>query len=77
MKWYKNHGYKVYADISGESKPKTIEGHRPDIIATKDGKEYIIEIETKQTASTDKKQHQAFRKYVEKKAGRKFRKKVI
>ena len=43
---YKEKGYSVSADIRGYSKPKTVSGYRPDVVATKDNREIIIEVET-------------------------------
>jgi len=75
--WYKSHGYKVQADLPGWKRPKKINGFIPDLIARKGKKEIIKEIETKDTNQKDKKQHEAFKKYAEKKIGRKFKKRVI
>ncbi len=74
---YKQRGYDVRADIPGEKKPKNIGGYIPDIIAKKGKKETVVEIETRKTATTDKKQQQAFKNYADKKSGRKFTKKII
>lgn len=75
--WYKSRDFKVKADLPGEEKPKKIGGFIPDIIAKKGKKEIVIEIETRQTANTDKEQQQAFRDYANKKKDRTFRKKII
>jgi len=75
--WYKNKGFGIKVDLPGEEKPKKINGFIPDIIATKGKKEIVIEVETKQTANTDKEQQGAFRNYANKKPGRIFRKKII
>ena len=75
--WYKKQGFKVKSDLPGEKKPKKIGGFIPDIIAKKGAAEVIIEIETKQSANTDKEQQQAFRDYANKNRNRNFRKKII
>jgi len=75
--WYKNHGFKVQADLPDWKKPKTIKGFIPDLIAKRSKKETILEVETRDTLKRDKKQHEAFIKYTKMKPTRKFRKKII
>jgi len=75
--WYESKGYGVAADLPGYKKPKTIGGFRPDIIAKKSKKEFVIEVETKQISKRDEKQHKAFSDYAQKSRRRDFRKKVI
>lgn len=53
-----------------------IGGFVPDVIAKKGKKEVVVEVETKQTANTDKEQQQAFRDYASKNKNRTFRKKI-
>lgn len=73
---YRGQGFKVSVDLPGEPKPKSIGGFRPDLIAKKGKKEIIVEIETPETAKIDKDQHDAFRGYANRKAARKFRKRI-
>ena len=75
-RYYKQQGYKVQADLHGHDQPKTINNRRPDVRATKGGKEVIVEVETPDSLSADKAQHSAFQKYAEGKSNTKFRKKV-
>ena len=55
-------GHTVKADVSGYSKPQTLYGVRPDIIAEKDGKRRIVEVETPDSLNTarDLKQKKIF-----------------
>lgn len=76
-KWYENQGFKVKADLPGWEKPKNIGGFIPDLIAKKGKKEIIKEIETKDTNEKDKKQHEAFKGYANRKKGREFKKKIV
>ena len=76
-KWYKNHGFKIEADLPDWNKPKKIGGFIPDLIAKKDKKEIILEVETKNTNELDKDQQKAFKEYSKKGKGRIFRKKII
>jgi Holliday junction resolvase len=59
-------GWNVKADIPGFEQPKPIglKGKIPDIVAQKGGAKKIIEIETPETISKDKKQHETFRRSV-------------
>ncbi len=56
-------GFKVKADVSDFSKPDTIGGYRPDVIATKGNQRKIYEVETPESVdkSRDKSQQNAFR----------------
>ncbi len=74
---YKGQGYKVKADISGYSKPRTIYGRRPDVIATKGARERIIEVETKSSMKSDVAQRNAFKRFVGLNKKRKFRTNVV
>ncbi|MFQ5715337.1 MAG: hypothetical protein ACE5GU_15030 [Candidatus Scalinduaceae bacterium] len=59
----KRQGYEVKADISGYSKPDTIGGYRPDVVAIKGGQRKIYEVETQDSVdkARDKNQQSAFR----------------
>lgn len=63
-KEFESKGYKVNADIIGYSRPKTIRGYRPDVIAKKGKLTKIVEIETSDSKGSkrDLKQMAAFRK---------------
>lgn len=74
---YKSQGWKVAADIVGYPKPKTIYRRRPDVIARKDKKERIVEVETPSSFKREKNQRRAFKRYSSKKKSRKFRTKII
>lgn len=56
-------GWNVRADVKGFSRPGTIGGYRPDIVATKGRERRIIEVETPDSVGSgrDIKQQQAFR----------------
>jgi len=57
-------GWKVQADIKGYDQPDSVgnKNRIPDIIARKGSTKKIIEVETSQTMSKDKKQHETFRR---------------
>ncbi|MCH7850773.1 MAG: hypothetical protein IH845_03980 [Nanoarchaeota archaeon] len=74
---YKSQGWKVRADISGYSKPKTIYNKRPDVIATKGAKERIVEVETKNSYKKDVSQRNAFKRFAGLDKKRKFRTSVV
>ncbi|MCH7519474.1 MAG: hypothetical protein IH964_10675 [Candidatus Dadabacteria bacterium] len=63
-KEFEQKGYDVEADIKGYSKPSTIGGLRPDVIATKEKERKIVEVETPDSLddARDLKQKEAFRK---------------
>lgn len=71
----KSLGFDVRADIRGFSKPKTISGYRPDIVAHKGKQQRIIEVETQESKNTarDEGQKAAFRKVASKDDGTTFR----
>lgn len=60
----KKDGYIVKADLPGYSKPDPIGKDRriPDIQAQKRGRTKLIEVETKDSLSTDRKQQSTFRR---------------
>jgi Holliday junction resolvase len=55
-------GYEVKADISGFKTPDGIgkNGRIPDVVAEKNGRKKIIEVETSKSLVTDKKQQATF-----------------
>lgn len=62
-------GYNVWADIPGFKKPRSIQGHRPDVEARKYGRGRVIEEgETRDTLEKDRSQQRVFEKYAEKKS---------
>lgn len=63
-------GWNVRADLSGWPRPATINGRRPDIIATKSGHTKIVEVETDR--GDDKKQHEKFRRHAGQKPNTQF-----
>ena len=65
-------GYKVKADLPGHPKPPKMRGHIPDIYATKGRKKLVREIETTNTITADKVQHQALQQAA-KQSGAEFR----
>lgn len=60
----KRMGFEVEADIAGFSRPGTIGGYRPDVVAKKPGDRRIVEVETEDSKNSarDLKQQQAFRR---------------
>jgi ribosomal protein S6E (S10) len=70
---YKSQGWKVQADVSGYSKPRTIFNKRPDVRATKGTRERIVEVETKSSMKTDVVQRNAFKRFAGLNNKRKFR----
>jgi len=74
---YKSQGWRVQADISGYSKPKTIFNRRPDVIATKGARERIIEVETRNSLKSDVPQRNTFKRFVSLNKKRKFRTSVV
>ena len=69
----------VQAAISGYEQPDAIGkgGYIPDIQAIKKGAERLIEVETKETVESDKKQHTAFRRRAAQKRRTTFRIEVV
>lgn len=59
----KTNGWKVKADVPGFTRPSTLNGSRPDIIATKGKYGRIIEVETKDSRKRDRQQHKNLRNY--------------
>jgi len=61
---YKKRGYDVNADLQGYSKPKSIGGYTPDVVARKGGQKTIVEVETPDSvnSSRDLMQQGAFKK---------------
>lgn len=59
----KKQGYNVKADIIGFSRPDTIDGFRPDVIAQKGNIRKIVEVETPDSVDSvrDQKQQKAFK----------------
>ena len=64
--------WKVKADIPGYKQPKTLNGSRPDIDATKGKKRRIIEVETPNSRFKDRQQHRNLRQYAKTKKNTKF-----
>ena len=64
-KYYESQGYTVLADIHGYEQPKTLEGRRPDVIATGNGEKVIVEVETRDSLDTDKSQRETFKEYAD------------
>lgn len=73
---YKSQGWKVAADVGGYSKPRTVYGRRPDVIATRGAKTRIVEVETKSSLPTDVGQRNAFKRFVSLNNKRRFRTRV-
>lgn len=74
---YKGQGWKVKADVSGYSAPRTIYGRQPDVIATKGKKTRIIEVETGDSYKKDISQRSAFKRYADHDNKRKFRTSIV
>lgn len=70
---YRQRGYSVRADLPGEKRPKKIGGFVPDIIAVKDQREVVVEVETGNLTKRDKEQRAAFQRYADSKKGREFK----
>jgi hypothetical protein len=51
-KQYERNGWDVQAELPGYKKPPSIEGHRPDIRATKGNQESVMEVETGDSVNT-------------------------
>lgn len=73
---YKGQGWKVYADVSGYPKPRTIYKKRPDVIARKGKETRIVEVETPSSYKKDIQQRNAFKRYASHDRRRKFRTKI-
>ena len=59
----KAHGYKVQADIPDYPQPPIMNHSRADIVATKNKKIKIIEVETPNSVKKDKLQHKNLERY--------------
>ena len=66
-------GWRVNADISGYSRPKTLNGSRPDIDARKGRKRRIIEVETSDTRFKHRQQHRNLRRFARSQKNTEFR----
>ena len=75
---YENQGFDVKADVSGFSKPGTIGGYRPDVVAKKGRTRKIVEVETPTSVDSarDVKQQQAFRRAANRSVNTTFRRDV-
>ena len=62
LDYYKDKGFRTWADLPGRAKPPKVGGRIPDIYARKGKKLIVEEIETLATKNTDTKQHQQLRK---------------
>ena len=75
---YENQGFDVKADVGGFSKPATIGGYRPDVVAKKGRVRKIVEVETPASADSarDVKQQQAFRQAANRSVNTTFRRDI-
>jgi len=69
-KYYQKKGFQVDADLKDSSKPKTIGGRRPDVIAKKGKQEIVVEVETTDSLGKDKNQQKTFQSYADKSSSR-------
>ena len=76
---YKRQGYDVEADVKGFSKPDTIGGYRPDVVAKKGKQRKIVEVETTESVSSarDEGQQRAFRRAAKRSENTTFRRLVV
>ena len=76
---YEKQGFDVKADISGFSKPGTIGGYRPDVVAKKGRQRKIVEVETSDSVdrARDVKQQQALRRAADRSLGPTFRRVTV
>lgn len=74
---YKSQGWKVAADVGNYSKPRTIFGRRPDVIATKGAKTRIVEVETRSSLPLDTSQRNAFKRFASLDNKRRFRTNIV
>ena len=51
---YKKRGYDVNADLQGYSKPKSVGGYKPDVVARKGGHKTIVEVETPDSVNSSR-----------------------
>ena len=70
---FKGNGFNVKADLPGYKKPKTYNGSRPDIVATKGKKTVLVEVETRDTRFKDLEQQRNLRKYANSHKNTQFR----
>lgn len=75
--YYLTQGYKVKADIKGFDQPESINKRRPDVVAKKNGKTVVVEVETKDSIKTDEAQQKVFQDYADSHKNVKFRTKVV
>jgi hypothetical protein len=69
---YKAQGYKVRADAKGYPKPLNIGGRRADVVAIKGRDKVLVEVETRKSMETNRKQRQTLRR-IAKRNGYRFR----
>jgi hypothetical protein len=77
---YYNRGYEVWADqLSGWSKPSSIGGYKPDIIARRNGHVTVVEVETQDSVNStrDLAQQAAFSSWASRSPYRHFRRVVV
>ena len=70
---FKSQGWKVKADVSGYSSPRTIGGRQPDVVAIKGSKTRVVEVETPNSYKKDAGQRKVFRDWASRSSDRKFR----
>lgn len=70
---YWGRGYEVKADLPDYSRPRSIRGKIPDVVAKKGKKTIIVEVETPQSFNKDKNQRGIFRDYANSKSRTRFR----
>ena len=51
-KWYRSTGCRVEAALADWPRPENISGRIPDVVLHKDGKKWIIEVETPESTGT-------------------------
>jgi hypothetical protein len=76
---HKKQGFDVRADAPGFTPPKSIDGYRSDVVATKGKQTIIIEVETKDSvdSSRDRKQQQAFGRVAARRKNTTFKRKIV
>lgn len=76
---FQKKGYEVKADIKGYSKPGTIGGYRPDVVATKGKQRKIVEVETTESVNSarDREQKQAFSKAASQSKNTNFQRRIV
>lgn len=75
---YEAQGFVVKADVGDFSRPDTIGGYRPDVVAKKGRGRKIVEVETPDSVDSarDVKQQQAFRQAADRSVNTTFRRDV-